>query len=138
MLELVIAAWAPAVVCVLASRFGDAAARRACAVLAGIVLLWLSPCWLSGRSPVAFDYLFEDVAPWTSLEGEDYESAGSMLSDVPLQFVPWREVVTESLREGEIPFLNRHAVAGSPLLANPQAAPFAPATLFGLPFSSFA
>lgn len=139
MLEVILAAWVPAAAgYAIASRFRNGEHRRAYLCIAAVVLLWMSPCWLFGRSPVAFDYLFEDVTPWKLIEGSEFESHGSLLTDVPLQFVPWRTVVTDALRRGELPYLNRFAGSGTPLLENPQSATFALATILGLPFSSFA
>lgn len=139
MFEIFLAAWIPVGIgWLLAVRFGDRNFRNAYLLIAFVILAWMSPCWMSGRSPGAFEYLFDEVAPWSQPEAGVAGKSGPLMSDVPLQFVPWRTIVTASLLRGEIPYLNRFAGAGTPLLENPQAAPFALATILGLPFSSFA
>ncbi|MCM2316176.1 MAG: hypothetical protein NDJ92_13600, partial [Thermoanaerobaculia bacterium] len=102
-----------------------------------LALVWFAPCWLAGRSPVAFDLLEGWLRPWKG-PAPFAMTGNGLLADVPLQFVPWRELVTESWLSGELPALNRYAGAGSPLWSNPQAAVLAPATILGLAFSSFA
>ena len=100
-----------------------------------LALLWFAPCWLRGRSPAAFDYLAEDVPPW---QRAGFRSANALLSDPPLQFLPWRDVVRDSILRGSMPFLDRYEASGSPLWENPQSGATFPLTWIGLPFSTFA
>ncbi|MGK2858584.1 MAG: YfhO family protein, partial [Thermoanaerobaculia bacterium] len=139
MLEVAVAALVPAAVAVAAARWlGDAATWRATTRwLVPIVVLWLAPCWLTGRSPVAYGFLHASIAPWTA-DAVDEPRGSTQLSDVPMQFAPWRETVTRRWRAGELPLLDRHAGAGSTLWANPQALVLHPLTLTGLLFSTFA
>ena len=64
MIEILLAAFVPVVVLLIAARLGDEDFRRASVRFAVLALLWFAPCWLRGRSPAAFDYLAEDVPPW--------------------------------------------------------------------------
>lgn len=137
MIEILAAAAVPNVALwLLAGRFGGDDFRRAVTRwFIPLVLLWFAPCWLTGRSPAGFDYLAQEVWPWKQ---PGFVAGNAMLSDVPMQMVPWREVVTRAYRSGELPLLNRYAGAGSPLWENPQAAVLHPLTLLGIPFSGFA
>jgi len=103
-----------------------------------LTLLWFAPFWLTGTSPAPFDYLFEAVGPWSYLKLPGFAAGNALLSDAPLQFLPWRELVTQAYRHGELPFLNRFAGAGSPLWENPSAGVLSPLTILGLAFSTFA
>jgi len=137
--EVALAALVPAAVALAAARrFGDDATWRATARwFVPLVLLWLAPCWLTGRSPVAFGFLHTSVSPW-SADVVDEAKGATELSDVVMQFAPWRETVTRRWLDGEMPWLDRHAASGSVLWANPQALVAHPLTLAGLPFTTFA
>lgn len=138
MIETAAAALVPAAAIVALSRSGAADDGFRKAVLFWFVpltLLWLAPAWLTGKSIAPFDYLREDVPPW---QVADYRSGNPLLSDAPLQFLPWREEVRRLWLSGELPLVNRHAAAGAGLWVNPQAAVAFPLTLAGLPFSTFA
>jgi hypothetical protein len=134
MIEILLAAFVPVAVLLIAARFGDQDFRRASLWFAVLALFWLAPCWLRGRSPAAFDYLAEDVPPW---QQPGFHSANPLLSDPPLQFLPWREVVRDSILRGSMPFLDRYEASGSPLWENPQSGATFPLTWIGLPFSTF-
>ncbi|HVT03380.1 MAG TPA: hypothetical protein VHL58_08385 [Thermoanaerobaculia bacterium] len=140
MIEILLAAFVPcALAGFLAVAARDVDLRRATLFwFIPLTLLWFSPCWLTGSSPAAFDYLAQDLYPWKALVQNGFRAGNALLSDPPLQFIPWREVARISILHGEMPYLNPFAGAGSILWANPQAAVLFPLTLLGLPFSSFA
>jgi hypothetical protein len=146
MIEIAAAALVPALALFAISRAQrDVAFRRAVErTFIPLTLLWFAPCWLTGRSPAPLTYLFAQMVPWNQLGIVERWVApifvvhNTLLSDVVLQFLPWREVVTEAWLHGHLPLLNRFAGAGSPVWANPQAAVLAPTTILGLPFSTFA
>jgi len=140
MIEIFLAAFVP---CLFAGfvvvSVGDVDLRRATLFwFIPLTLFWLAPCLLTGSSPVAFDYLAQDLYPWRALVPKGFAAGNALLSDPPLQFIPWREVARASILRGEMPFLNPYAGSGSILWANPQAAVLYPLSLLGLPFSSFA
>lgn len=135
MIEILAAAFLPPLVMLAMAWFTRGDFRRAALWFAALALLWFSPCWLTGRSPAPFDYLAEDVPPW---EQPGLKSGNALLSDAVLQFLPWRDVVRDSILHGSMPFLNRYAAAGSPLWANPQAEATYALTWIGIPFSTFA
>lgn len=142
MIEIAAAALAPALgLVVIAFIQRDAPFRRAVlATFVPMTLIWFAPYWLTGRTPTPLQYLFAQIAPWKSAGPvpSAFLTRNVLMSDVVTQFLPWREVVSDSWRRGELPLLNPFAGAGSPLWANPQAAVLAPVTLLGLPFSTFA
>jgi hypothetical protein len=56
-----------------------------------------------------------------------------IVSDLALQFFPWRQVARDSWLHWRIPLWNPLALGGSPLLANDQSAPFSPFNLLDVP-----
>lgn len=56
----------------------------------------------------------------------DVESWDILQLDGALQFLPWRDLVLESLRKGEVPIWNPYTYGGTPLMANSQSAPLYP------------
>ncbi|MEO8036975.1 MAG: hypothetical protein ABI837_21285, partial [Acidobacteriota bacterium] len=145
MLEIVAAALVPVVALLLLSRwrrFDDDFRRVVGRWFIPLALIFWSPCWMTARSPAPFDFLFARVSPWRTMAPQSlspsFHSGNLLLSDVPMQFVPWRHVVVDAYRHGELPLLNRYAGSGSPLWENPQAAVLFPLTIAGIPFSGFA
>jgi Bacterial membrane protein YfhO len=111
--------------------------RAATIFFAALTALWLAPCWLTGQTGVALDFL-TDAAPLQVLRPAGALQKNFLLNDVPLQMLPWREAVVESLRSGSPPFLDRHSGGGTPLWENLQAAILYPPNLLSIPFSTFA
>jgi hypothetical protein len=138
--EIIAAAFIPLLALLVISRTAIAEPESRAAIerwYVPLTALWFAPFWLTGGSPGGFDYLRERVLPWSAMAGGP-PSHNPLLSDIPLQVLPWREVVSAALRNGSLPLLNRFAASGSPLWPNPQPAIFYPLTLLGLPFSTFA
>lgn len=139
--EIVAAAFVPAIVVLIVATLAplDAAARTAIRRwFVPLTLVWFAPFWISGGSPVPFDFLFAYSDPWKAFAPPRFAPSNPLLNDIPLQLVPWRDVVTEAFRNGELPLLNRYAGSGSALWESPLQAILNPLTLLGLPFSSFA
>ena len=111
--------------------------RAATLLFAALTALWLAPCWLTGQTAVSLDFL-TDAPPLSILRQAGALQKNFLLNDVPLQMLPWREAVVESLRSGSPPFLDRHAGGGTPLWENLQAAILYPPNLLSIPFSTFA
>ena len=98
-------------------------ARLAAANSVALAVVMYFP-FLLGRVPLPADLLgyfpvWEDVrvAPMVG-HGE--------LGDLLTLMYPWRIVLAESFRRGELPFWNPHSFVGSPFLANPISAVFYP------------
>ena len=94
MIEIIAAAFIPPIAMLAIARFANDDFKRAAKWFAILALLWFAPCWLTGRSPAPFDYLAEDVPPW---QQPGFVSHNALLSDATLQFLPWREVVRDSI-----------------------------------------
>jgi hypothetical protein len=104
MLEIVAAALVPIATLFLVSRwraFDDDFRRVVVRWFIPLALIWWAPCWLTARSPAPFDFLSARVTPWRSMAPRTPASGNLLLSDVPLQFVPWREVVVDAYRYGQ-------------------------------------
>lgn len=139
--EVAIAVLAPVAGSIALSRLRwfDASLRRAVLVwFTPLVLVWYAPFWLTGSTLAPLDFLFFQIPPWSSTAPPGFVSYTGLLSDAVLQFLPWREVVVDAYRHGELPLLNRYAGSGSPLWPNPTSQVLYPLTLLGIPFSTFA
>jgi hypothetical protein len=100
---------------------------------AAVVLLAL-PLGLTGRALLTdsvygpIDYLYQDE-PLKSLAPGIGPTRNASATDVISEFFPWRHAVRESLRRGEWPLWNAYNLAGHPLAAEAQSAPYSPFTL---------
>ncbi len=106
-------------------------------LLALVVFAYLWPALVGGKvlSPDAVMY---KVPPWQPYRPANVASFENyLLADAPLVLQPWRELVRQLLHEGTLPLWNPHALAGTPLLSNPQTGLFSPFSLplWILPFS---
>jgi hypothetical protein len=82
------------------------------------------------QAPVDIAYQFQ---PWRFQAEPDFEPDNRLLSDIPLQMVPFRTLVRDRLLAGEAPLWSHETGTGQPLLGNAQSAPFAPLHLATLP-----
>ncbi len=71
--------------------------------------------------------------PWKETLEEPVRPGNPTLSDVPLQMLPFRNLVRARLLAGEAPLWAHELGTGQPLLGNAQSAPFAPLHLLALP-----
>ncbi|MFH1177707.1 MAG: YfhO family protein [Acidobacteriota bacterium] len=93
-----------------------------------VPLALLAPALVPGRALSSADllldsYLFADARP------AGFAASNGLLLDPAVQMTPWRRFARDELRAGRIPLWNPHALAGSPLLGNPQAAVLDPLSL---------
>ena len=132
MIETAIAALVPAAVLLLVTR-GELR-RASLRWFVPVTLLIFAPYWLTGRIPAPLDFLAAHVVPWMK---PGVVVSNALQSDVVMQILPWRDVVTRFWRHGQWPIENPFSGAGAPLWVNPQAAVLHPITLLGLPFSTF-
>jgi hypothetical protein len=91
-----------------------------------LVLVPLAPLWRAvflGQAIGPFDQI-RQLAPWNgSAASQPWDV---LQADSVLQFYPWRDMVFESWRNGQIPAWNPYELAGTPLLANSQSGGFYP------------
>lgn len=91
-----------------------------------LTLVPLIPLWravLLGESIGAFDQI-RQMAPWNAPAPK--QPWDVLQADSVLQFYPWRDLVFDAWRKGEIPAWNPYELAGTPLLANSQSAALYP------------
>jgi Bacterial membrane protein YfhO len=70
--------------------------------------------------------------PWSSALPAPITPRNPLLADVPLQMLPFHDLVRRRLLAGEMPLWANELGTGQPLLGNAQSAPFAPLHLMAL------
>lgn len=121
------------------------------AVLAAAVRWWrpeLPRRWAAGHALLAFAFFAVPLAtplvqvpvdivyhwrPWSETLTGPPEVDNPLLTDIPLQMLPFRTLVRERLLDLEAPLWAHELGTGQPLLGNAQSAPFAPLHLGALP-----
>jgi hypothetical protein len=71
--------------------------------------------------------------PWREMSPIRTVPENALLSDIPLQMIPFRALVRDRLRHFEAPLWSNEMGTGQPLLGNAQSAPFSPLGLLALP-----
>ncbi|HVT57977.1 MAG TPA: YfhO family protein [Thermoanaerobaculia bacterium] len=71
--------------------------------------------------------------PWSEMVEGGFEPANDLLSDIPLQMLPFRALARERLLRREAPLWVHELGTGQPLLGNGQSAPFSLFYLLTLP-----
>lgn len=99
----------------------------ACLVL--FIVLW-GGVVIGKRVMVAGDALYL-VGPWSGTPGS-HSIHNPLLGDGVDQFLPWLILIRQAFLAGRLPLWNPYALFGTPLLANGQAAPFSPFSLFAV------
>ncbi len=90
-----------------------------------LALIALIPTWkfIGGRVPAPVDQIHQ-LPPWNA---PTPDAPWDILQlDGALQFLPWRDLMLESMRGGEVPLWNPYSLGGAPFLANSQSAPLYP------------
>jgi hypothetical protein len=104
-------------------------------ILGGYVLLVLGYfavplCTPALQVPTDIAYQWR---PWSATLPAAITPRNALLSDVPLQMLPFHDLVRRRLLAGELPLWAGELGTGQPLLGNAQSAPFAPLHLLALP-----
>jgi hypothetical protein len=104
---------------------------------------WIAAYWLAAGAFFAAPLLTSklqvpsDIAyqwrPWREMVPAPVVPASNLLSDIPLQMIPFRALVRDRLLRGEAPLWAGEMGTGEPLLGNAQSAPFSPLGLLALP-----
>jgi hypothetical protein len=104
---------------------------------------WIAVYWLAAgaffAAPLTTSALQAptDIAyrwrPWREMVASPVTPANGLLSDIPLQMIPFRAMVRERLLRFEAPLWASEMGTGQPLLGNAQSAPFSPLGLLALP-----
>ncbi|MDP2649432.1 MAG: YfhO family protein [bacterium] len=92
--------------------------------------------FLKGLVPFPSDYLVNFFAPWSSYPEFWGPIKNNATPDVISQIYPWKKLVIDIWKSGNIPLWNPYGFSGTPLLANYQSAVLSPLNLvyFILPF----
>jgi hypothetical protein len=104
---------------------------------------WIAGYWLAAGAffaaplttsalQVPTDIVY-DWRPWQEMVEGPVTPANGLLSDVPLQTIPFRALVRDRLLRFEAPLWAAEMGTGQPLLGNAQSAPFSPLALLALP-----
>lgn len=96
-----------------------------------IVMVWFifsSPYFFKGLVPFPSKYLVTFFSPWNALNGMPVKN--NAMPDVITQLFPWKKLVIESWKIGQVPRWNPYQFSGTPLLANVQSAVFSPFNIF--------
>lgn len=104
-----------------------------------IIVIWLvfsSPYFIKGLLPFPTKYLVDFFPPWNNFYGMPVKN--NAMPDIITQIYPWKKLVIESWKQGQVPFWNPYQFAGNPHLANFQSAVFTPLNIlfFILPFAN--
>lgn len=105
-------------------------------IISAFVGLIFRKSLLSQLYPYPGNLLVSFYFPWQNAGWDGYNSFTSskefLASDAIRQIIPWRYLVIEHLKQGQIPLWNQYSFSGTPLLANSQSATFYPANLIFL------
>ena len=120
--------------------------------LLGALMRWWRPCpgwrwiaayWLAAGAFFAAPLITSDLQvpsdiayqwrPWREMVEAPVLPANGLLSDIPLQIIPFRALVRDRLLRFEAPLWASEMGTGEPLLGNAQSAPFSPIGLLALP-----
>ncbi len=96
------------------------------------LIFWKSIVY--GLVPIPFDQLVTGFFPynnggWTQVGAFPQPKGGWYAVDAIRQMYPWKELVIDQLKNGQIPLWNPYNFSGYPLLANIQSAVFYPLNL---------
>ena len=94
-----------------------------------LTLLFFLPKIAVGKVPIPADSLLGLYHPWrdNAYDGFNpykFPTKNPLITDPVLQIYPWRKLVVENFKEGNLPLWNPYSFSGQPLLANVQSAPF--------------
>ncbi len=99
-------------------------------LLSTVILLFFYPVALFGKLPVPADTIIGLYHPFRDLYAKEYPRGipfkNSLITDPVRQQYPWRFLTIFTEKNLVLPLWNPYSMAGSPLLANLQSAPFYP------------
>lgn len=114
----------------LSGRFVRSVSRPAAVVLIAIPLALTGAAVVTGGvwGPIDHLYEHEPLRAYASEAGVGGGAKNASAIDIISEFFPWRRVVQLSFARGEWPLWNAYNLAGHPLAAEAQSAPFLPFT----------
>jgi hypothetical protein len=106
---------------------GSSFLKKPLLLFAGVALLYAGPGLLPGRRLVPAD-IPRDLLAWKGDPSIRVRVSNSLLSDVPLQSIPWEAEARRLVLSGEMPWINRYSGTTEHLFANPSAGILSPFT----------
>jgi len=105
--------------------------RGAAVVLFSLPLVLVGPALTTDRVYGPIDHLYQELPlkSQAAAHGIGVGARNASAIDVISEFFPWRRAVQLSLERGEWPLWNGYNLAGHPLAAEAQSAPYSPFTL---------
>ncbi len=98
--------------------------------LSVVILFFFYPVALFGKLPIPADTIIGLYHPFRDLYAKEYPRGipfkNSLITDPVRQLYPWRFLSISAEKNLMLPLWNPYSMAGSPLLANLQSAPFYP------------
>ncbi len=95
------------------------------AIFVVIWAIFFYPTIVSGKLPVPTDTLIGLYHPWRDLYAPMYPRGvpykNFLITDPIRQQIPWKKLVVDSFKQGNIPSWNPYSFSGTPLLGNIQA-----------------
>lgn len=105
-------------------------------VLLSIWFIFAHPYFLQSNVPYPSSHQVNTFHPWREYKQFWGPVKNDAMPDIVEQIMPWKKLVVDSWKQGEIPLWNPYSFSGTPLLANYQSAALSPFLLlfFILPF----
>jgi hypothetical protein len=101
-----------------------------------LVAIFFYPVWLQGKIPLPGDFIVGVYYPWLDYIWGGYSGGvpvkNPITTDVVSFIYPMQTYAFELMRQGIMPLWNSLILAGTPLAANFQSAPFTPTNFFYL------
>jgi hypothetical protein len=105
-----------------------------------IIGIFFIPFIRTGKIPIPADSLLGMYHPWRDVTWDSYTAGvpfkNYLITDPIRQQYVWRKLSIDAIKKGTLPIWNPYQLAGSPLAANVQSAPYYPLNIlfFILPF----
>ncbi len=102
----------------------------------GIWLFFANPYFFENKVPFPSTYQVNNFAPWNTNSQFWGPVKNGAMPDIITQIYPWKHLVIEVWKTGQVPLWNPYAFSGNPLLANYQSGVLSPFNIlfFVLPF----
>lgn len=101
-----------------------------------LVLIFFWQFFFKGLLPIPADTIVGLYHPFRDLYAKEYPRGvpfkNSLITDPVRQQYPWKKLIIDQLKKGELPIWNPYEMAGKPLLANFQSGAFYPFNLIFL------
>lgn len=98
--------------------------------IAAVIIIWLvfsKPYFADGLMPFPSKYLVDFFPPWSYSYAMPVKN--NAMPDVVTQLYPWKKIVIESWKIGQVPYWNPYQFGGNTLLAGVQAGALSPFNL---------